>query len=100
MPNDQFCSCTTWQEQAIGFVYRRTDGHGETSILLYNFVAGGIISQQPENCENRNDPDLVQGFLKKWWVESDFKAPNLPLSLRFKGSRCHYNSIYNNTGTK
>ena len=39
-----------------------------------------------ENCENRNDPDLVQAFLKKWWVESDFKAPNLPLSLRFKGS--------------
>jgi hypothetical protein len=27
-----------------------------------------------------NDPDLVQAFLKKWWVESDFKAPNLPLS--------------------
>jgi hypothetical protein len=22
---------------------------------------------------------LVQAFLKKWWVESDFKAPNLPL---------------------
>jgi hypothetical protein len=47
-----------------------------------------------------NDPDLVQAFLKKWWVESDFKAPNLPLSLRLKGSDCHYNSIYNNTGTK
>jgi hypothetical protein len=28
------------------------------------------ISQQPENCENRNDPDLVQAFLKKWWVET------------------------------
>jgi hypothetical protein len=27
---------------------------------------------------------LIQAFLKKWWVESDFKAPNLPLSLRFK----------------
>jgi hypothetical protein len=25
---------------------------------------------------------LVQAFLKKWWVGSDFKAPNLPLSLR------------------
>jgi hypothetical protein len=25
-----------------------------------------------ENGENRNDPDLVQAFLKKWWVESDF----------------------------
>jgi hypothetical protein len=25
-----------------------------------------------ENCENRNDLDLVQAFLKKWWVESDF----------------------------
>jgi hypothetical protein len=41
----------------------------------------------------RNDPDLVQAFLKKWWVESYFKAPNLPLSLRFKVSGCHYNSI-------
>jgi hypothetical protein len=30
---------------------------------------------------------LVQAFLKKWWVESDFKAPNLPLSLRFKESK-------------
>jgi hypothetical protein len=27
------------------------------------------ISQQPENCENRIDPDLVQAFQKKWWVE-------------------------------
>jgi hypothetical protein len=43
------------------------------------------ISQQPENCENRNDPNLVQAFLKKWWVESDFKALNPPLSLRLKG---------------
>jgi hypothetical protein len=51
------------------------------------------------NCENRNDPDLVQAFLKKWWVESDFKAPNLPFSLRLKVSGCHYNSIYNNTWT-
>jgi hypothetical protein len=25
---------------------------------------------------------LVQAFRKKWWVESDFKAPNLPLLLR------------------
>jgi hypothetical protein len=48
--------------------------------------------QQQENCENRNDPDLVQAILKKWWVESDFKAPNLPLSLRLKVSGCHYNS--------
>jgi hypothetical protein len=39
---------------------------------------------QPENCENRNNPDLVQAFLKKWWVESDFKAPNLPISLWLK----------------
>jgi hypothetical protein len=38
--------------------------------------------------------------LNLWWVESDFKAPNLQLSLRLKGSGCHYNSIYNNTGTK
>ena len=52
------------------------------------------------NCENRSDPDLGQAFLKKWWVESDFKAPNLQLSLRLKGSGCHHNSMYNTTGTK
>jgi hypothetical protein len=39
-------------------------------------------------------------YLRKWWVELDFKVPNLPLSLWLKGSGCHYNSIYNNTGTK
>ena len=27
------------------------------------------ISQQPENWENRNVPDLVQAFPKKWWVK-------------------------------
>jgi hypothetical protein len=27
---------------------------------------------------------LVQACLKKWWIESDFKAPNPPLSLRSK----------------
>jgi hypothetical protein len=43
---------------------------------------------------------LVQAFLKKWWVESDFKAPNLPLSLRLEVSGCYYNSMYNNTWTK
>jgi hypothetical protein len=48
----------------------------------------------------RNDPDLVQVFQRKWGVESDFKAPHLPFSLPFKGSGCHYNSIYNNIGTK
>ena len=36
---------------------------------------------------------MLQAFLKKCWGEADFKAPNLPLSLRFKGSGCHYNSI-------
>ena len=58
------------------------------------------ISQQPENWENRNDPDLVQAFPKKWWVESDLTAPNPPLSLWLKGSDCHYDSIFNNTGTQ
>jgi hypothetical protein len=57
------------------------------------------VSQQPENEENRNGPDLVQAFPKKWWVESHFTASNLPLPLRLKGFGCHYNSIFNNTGT-
>jgi hypothetical protein len=44
------------------------------------------ISQQPENWENHNGPDMVQAFPKKWWVEYDFTAPNLPLPLRLKGN--------------
>jgi hypothetical protein len=52
-----------------------------TTTQLSNFKLSRF--QQPENCENRNDPDLVQAFLKKWWVESDFKAPNLE-SLKFE----------------
>ena len=43
---------------------------------------------------NRNGPDLVQAFLKKWWVESDFTAPNLPLALRFKGPFDWKSSIF------
>jgi hypothetical protein len=45
--------------------------------LLIIFQLSIYCCQRPEYCENRNDPDLVQAFLKKWWVESDFKAPNL-----------------------
>ena len=41
------------------------------------------ISQQPENCENRDDPNLVQAFLNKWWVESVLKRQT---------SRFHYGS--------
>jgi hypothetical protein len=39
------------------------------------------------NLWKRNDPDLVQAFLKKWWVESDFKAPNLSLSITAQSFR-------------
>jgi hypothetical protein len=67
----------------------------ELSVLLYLLQTNKThkyINRQnqstTENCENRNDPDLVESFLKKWWVESDFKASNLPLSLRLKGSGC------------
>jgi hypothetical protein len=73
----------------------------DLKIVSINMIKQKIINTtiKIENL-NRNDPDLVQAFVKKWWVESDFKAPNLPLSLRLKGSGCHYTSIYNNTGTK
>jgi hypothetical protein len=73
-------------------IYFTEFGTALTTILPILKYINRKISQQPENCENRNDPDLVQAFLKNWWVESDFKAPNLPLSLRLKGSGCHYNS--------
>jgi hypothetical protein len=83
---------------SVPFIFTASDYHFGIFRLLaialsvpFRFTASDY--HQPENCENRNDPDLVQAFLKKWWVESDLKAPNLPLSLQFKGSGCHYNSI-------
>ena len=43
-----------------------------------------------ENCENRNDPDLVQAFLKNWWVESDFKAQNTTDKTIYNFCVMHY----------
>jgi hypothetical protein len=57
--------------------------YGIIFIFIYIIYSYCFVESVRENCENRNDPDLVEAFLKKWWVESDFKAPKLPLSLRF-----------------
>jgi hypothetical protein len=74
---------------SLGFNYLRWD----VRFCLLISQQTDKISQQPENWENRNDPDLVQAFPKKWWVESNLTALNLPLPLRLKGFGCHYNSI-------
>jgi hypothetical protein len=46
---------------------------------LLNIASVSYIFFFTEERENHNGPDLVQAFLKKWWVESDLTAPNLPL---------------------
>jgi hypothetical protein len=38
--------------------------------LLLSIMQTDKISQQSENCENRNDPDLVQAFLKQSYIDS------------------------------
>jgi hypothetical protein len=48
------------------------------STLLAFYTENSYMICRRENCENRNDLDLVKVFLKKWWVESDFKAPSFP----------------------
>ena len=40
---------------------------------------------------------MVQAFLKKWWVESDFKAPNLRLSLTVYNVSIAENKTYGPT---
>ena len=67
----------------------------EPRTILQRESQNSQVYKQTKSVNNRktvkkNDLDLVQAFLKKWWVESDFKVPNLPLSLRFKVSGCHY----------
>ena len=69
-------------------------------VCLYNYEFGLSLCKIVRSSVILLLPLLVQAFLKKWWIESDFKVPNLPLSLRLKGSGSHYNSMYNNTGTK
>ena len=52
-------------------------------VLLLLYIR--VITKQPENCENRNDPDLVQAFLKKWRVESEsYLGKNRQLTNRRK----------------
>jgi hypothetical protein len=36
---------------------------------MFTWFGWFMVSQQPENWENSNGPDLVQVFLKKWWVQ-------------------------------
>jgi hypothetical protein len=55
------------------FIYMNTLKPG-TFIYMNTLKPGTFIdkiSQQPENCENRNDPDLVQAFLKKKSIKKD-----------------------------
>ena len=70
--------------------------------ILQRESKNSYVYKQTKSVNNRKTVKTVMTltFLKKWWVESDFKGPNFPFSLRLKGSGCHYNSIYNNTGTK
>jgi hypothetical protein len=39
---------------------------------------------------------LVQAFLKKWWVESDFKAPNCSLLQDFVIITCSFSVLVEN----
>jgi hypothetical protein len=66
-------------------------------VLIYGQTLNRQIQSTTGKLWKRNDPDLVQTFLKKWWVESDFKAPNLPLSLRLKSSGLIIVLIYGQT---
>jgi len=46
----------------------RTQGNltkGKSKLIM---IETDKISQQPENCENHNNSDLVQAFLKKWSI--------------------------------
>jgi hypothetical protein len=95
--------CQNLKDVCIVFFYRRESIHRWIRVITKlpnseQSYKGKVKTHNYINRQNqsttrklwkRNDPDLVQAFLKKWWVESDFKAPNLPLSLRFKGSGCH-----------
>ena len=94
------CNCNLWIYQ-IRVIQKlpNSEQFSKGKFKAHKYI-NRQISQQPENSEIRNDPRLVQAFLKKWWVKSDFKTPNIPRSLRLKVFSCHYNSIYINTGRK
>jgi hypothetical protein len=61
----------------FGNVVQPTVFHFEVTIAYSAISMKCALSGfcKPENWENRNDPDLVQTFPKKWWVESDCTAP-------------------------
>jgi ABC-type transporter Mla maintaining outer membrane lipid asymmetry ATPase subunit MlaF len=48
-------------------------------VIMNNKIS---LNQQPENCENRNDPDLVQAFLKMYKdKEVNKNVKNILLSM-------------------
>jgi hypothetical protein len=65
------------------------------SIQLVN----SLQTIQPENCENPNDPDLVQAFLKKRWARFQSAKPPALITvqrLRLYGSNVIFfgSSVY------
>jgi hypothetical protein len=76
--------CMAW----TNFINRKLSFPDQSSIAKW------LIKEKKDNFETLSVPLLDIRF------ESDFKVPNLPLSLRLKVSGCHYDSIYNNTWTK
>jgi hypothetical protein len=79
----------TWRLQCL--CGSTNNHHGINRDSMVNVVLQTIMlvykqtkSVSNRKTENRNNPDLLKAFLKKWWVESDFKTPSLPLSLMLK----------------
>jgi hypothetical protein len=60
---------------------------------LFYFTFGDKISQQPENFENRNDPDLVQAFLKKWQRDGPNTSTNVTQKNRGNPNKEQNNSM-------
>jgi hypothetical protein len=71
---------TTETKQTIKVItkFPNSEQSYKGKVKIHNYINRQNQSTT-ENCETRNDPDLVPAFLKKWWVESEFKAPNLEM---------------------
>ena len=56
----------------------------ETTKPIYVIKRNNKITENSE--QSYKGKVKTHKYIKKWWVESDIKSPNLPLSLRLKGS--------------
>jgi hypothetical protein len=92
-------SSRSWRlAQGKPVIFQNSYDHtGTKKSVVWKYFGFIEAKDGPATKTNRNDPDLVQAFLKKWWVEMIcVHALSYPYNCKNSGFVCCFFSTINN----